>query len=102
VKLRYQSPEGGPSRLITAPVRDLDRADRGVSDDLGFAEAVAEFGMLLRNSDYKGTSSAEQVLQLARAHRGQDEDGYRAQFTQLVRTWATLARNRGEDVGVVE
>lgn len=102
VKLRYQAPEGGPSRLITTPVRDLERTDRGVSDDLGFAEAVAEFGMLLRNSDYKGTSSAEQVLQLARAHRGPDEDGYRAQFTQLVRTWATLARNRGEDVGVVE
>ena len=102
VKLRYQRPEGGPSRLIETPVRDLGRDDRAMSDDLGFAAAVAEWGMLLRNSDYKGTSSAAQVLQMARAHRGADEDGYRTEFIQLVRTWTTLARNRGEGVGVVE
>ena len=102
VKLRYQRPEGGPSKLIETPVRDLDRDDQAMSDDLGFAAAVAEWGMLLRNSDYKGTSNAGQVLQMARAHRGADEDGYRAEFIQLVRTWTTLARNQAEGVGVVE
>ena len=102
VKLRYQAPEGGPSRLIETPVRDLDRDDRAMSDDLGFAAAVAEWGMLLRSSEFKGTSNAAQVLQLAREHRGADEDGYRAEFIQLVRNWSNLVRNRTEGVGVVE
>lgn len=102
VKLRYQRPEGGASHLLTTVVRDHDRDDGGMSDDLGFAAAVTEFGMLLRHSDYRGTSSAASVLEMARAHRGDDEDGYRAEFIQLVRTWAQLSRNQGEGIGVVE
>ena len=58
--------------------------------------------MLLRNSEFKGTSSGSSVLEMARAHRGEDRDGYRAEFIQLVRAWQTLSGNRGEPVGVVE
>jgi Ca-activated chloride channel family protein len=102
VKLRYQRPEGSASRLIAAPVRDLERRDQHLSDDFAFAAAVAEFGMLLRNSEFKGTSSGSSVLEMARAHRGEDRDGYRAEFIQLVRSWQTLSGNRTENVGVVE
>ncbi len=102
VKLRYQRPEGSASRLIDAPVRDVERRDQRLSDDFGFAAAVAEFGMLLRNSEFKGTSSGASVLEMARAHRGEDRDGYRAEFIQLVRAWQTLSGNRTESVGVVE
>ena len=101
VKLRYQRPEGSASRLIEAPVREVDGRDPHLSDDFGFAAAVAEFGMLLRNSEFKGNSNGATVLQMARAHRGEDRDGYRAEFIQLVRAWATLSGNRGEEVGVV-
>jgi Ca-activated chloride channel family protein len=102
VKLRYQRPEGSASRLIEAPVRDVERRDPNLSDDFAFASAVAEFGMLLRNSEFKGTSSGSSVLEMARAHRGEDRDGYRSEFIQLVRTWQTLSGNRTENVGVVE
>jgi Ca-activated chloride channel family protein len=101
VKLRYQRPEGSASQLLEAQVRDTDRGERALSDDFGFAAAVAEFGMLLRNSEFKGTSNVTHVLNAARAHRGGDEDGYRAEFIQLVRTWAQLSGNREEGVGVV-
>ena len=57
--------------------------------------------MLLRNSEYKGTSNVSHVLQLARAHQGEDRDGYRGEFIQLVRRWQALSGNRGEEVGVV-
>ena len=102
VKLRYQRPEGSASRLIEQAVRDTDRAERGLSDDFAFAAAVAEFGMLLRNSEFKGTSSAGHVLASARAHRGDDRDGYRAEFIRLVRAYQTIAGNREEEVGVRE
>jgi len=101
VKLRYQRPEGSASRLIEQPIRDVARADQSISHDFAFAIAVSEFGMLLRNSEYKGTSSAAHVLQLARAHQGEDRDGYRGEFIQLVRRWQALSGNQGEEVGVV-
>ena len=100
VKLRYQPPQGGASRLIETPVRDSDA--RGIpSGELGFAAAVAEFGMLLRGSEYKGTSSVDEVLRLARAGMGSDRDGYRSEFVQLVRRYAAISGIR-EDVGDVE
>jgi Ca-activated chloride channel family protein len=102
LKLRYQRPEGSASRLIETVVRDNERGDSRVSPDFQFAAAVAEFGMLLRNSEFKGTSNARQVLELAREGLGEDRFGYRAEFVQLVRSWQAISGNRGEDVGVVD
>ena len=45
-----------------------------------FASAVAEFGMLLRDSPYKAKANWRQVLELAALHRGEDSDGYRVEF----------------------
>ena len=58
--------------------------------NLGFASAVAEFGMLLRESTLKGNSSFESVRARATKFRGEDEEGYRAQFIQLVDRAASL------------
>ncbi|HVX87448.1 MAG TPA: YfbK domain-containing protein, partial [Gemmatimonadales bacterium] len=102
VKLRYQRPEGSASRLLEQVVRDDGRGERGMRDDFAFAAAVAEFGMLLRNSEFKGLSSVAHVLESARAHRGEDEDGYRAEFIRLVRNYQAIVGNRGEEVGVRE
>jgi Ca-activated chloride channel family protein len=52
--------------------------------NLGFASAVAEFGMLLRNSQYKGTASYDDVIVRAKEYKGKDDNGYRAEFIQLV------------------
>jgi len=91
VKLRYKAPDQKTSQLIQGTV-----ADRGVklekaSDNLKFAAAVAEFGMLLRNSEYKGSASFEQVLNLANQSKNADLDGYRTEFVSLVENSKKLA-----------
>jgi len=84
VNLRYKAPDANKSRLIRHPLVDravsLDRA----SADFKFSAAVASFGMLLRESEFKGDASYDRVLELARAGKGQDYHGYRAEFIQLV------------------
>ncbi|MGB2908504.1 MAG: von Willebrand factor type A domain-containing protein [Candidatus Aminicenantaceae bacterium] len=84
VNLRYKEPDADKSRLIRHPLEDqtvgLDRA----SADFKFSAAVAAFGMLLRESEFKGDASYVGVLELARAGRGLDHHGYRAEFIQLV------------------
>jgi Ca-activated chloride channel family protein len=62
--------------------------------NLGFAASVAEFGMLLRRSDFKGDATWEEAAELARAHRGSDPDGYRAEFVRLLDLAASLDRRR--------
>ena len=82
VKIRYKDPEGdGSSRLIEHPVVDGSGA---LSLDFAFAAAVAEFGMLLRDSKHRGQASVDQILTLARSALGRDEDGYRQDFVQMV------------------
>jgi Ca-activated chloride channel family protein len=83
IKLRYQPPSGGPSRLLEQtlndPVRDLD-------SDFRFAAAVAEFGLLLRHSPHRAQASYAQVLKLAESSLGDGPDRKaRAQFVELVR-----------------
>ena len=55
-----------------------------------FSASVAEFGMLLRNSEYKANASLNQVTDLARKGRGDDAEGYRGEFLRLVNTAGTL------------
>ncbi len=91
VSLRYKRPGESNSRLVTSVVRSGDMRERG-SDDLRFASAVASFGMLLRNSEYKGTATGPSVLALARGAKGEDEGGYRAEFMGLVERWQEISR----------
>jgi len=85
VKLRYKEPEGSTSQVREWPVMDRPRSFEEASPDFKFAAAVAQFGMILRNSPYKGTASLSSVLALADAGRGEDASGYRAEFAALVK-----------------
>jgi Ca-activated chloride channel family protein len=87
VKLRYKQPDGDTSQLMSAAARD---GGASASPNLGFASAVAEFGLLLRKSPFKGKASWESVLARARQHRGVDSDGYRSEFIRLVELAAAL------------
>ncbi len=84
VKLRYKRPDGATSKLLVREVADGDFAFAKASDDFRFASAVAEFGLLLRDSDFKGKASYAQVLEIARSSRGKDPEGYRGEFLRLV------------------
>jgi len=86
VKLRYKQPDGDESILIVYPVLDESIDFDQSSDNFKFAAAVAEFGLLLRGSEFKGDATYDQVLDLAQESKGQDETGYRAEFIRLVET----------------
>jgi Ca-activated chloride channel homolog len=86
IKIRYKKPDGNTSMLMEKPVRgyisDLDDA----SDNLKFAAAVSEFGMILRNSEFRGNSTLQSASELAKKGRGTDEDGYRSELVRLINT----------------
>jgi Ca-activated chloride channel family protein len=84
VKLRYKKPGRSDSRLITLPVYDDGYSFAAASEDFKFASAVAEFGMLLRDSEQAPGASLEQVREIGLAGRGSDEQGYRDEFLDLV------------------
>ncbi len=90
-KLRWKTPEGKKSTewigYCTA-----EKAAKP-SENFRFASAVAEFGLLLRDSKLKGNASWQQVIDLAQSARGVDRDGNRAEFVKLAET-AKLLDNR--------
>ena len=57
-----------------------------MSEDFRFAAAVAGFGMLIRNSDYKNGLTYDHLIDLAKHSLGQDPEGYRAEFLRMVKT----------------
>jgi Ca-activated chloride channel homolog len=90
VKLRYKAPKDSSSAMVARSVMDEDTGGASASENARFAAAVAEFGMLLRDSKLKGQSSFENCLMLARQSRGDDVEGYRAEFISLVERTAEL------------
>ena len=97
VKIRYKQPSGDKSDLLSFTVKGDDRPLDKTTDDFRFAAAVAEFGLLLRNSPNKGDASYDEVTTLARKSLGADNEGHRAEFVGLVEAAARLDRGtRGE------
>lgn len=96
VKFRYKAPDGDVSKLIEHPVLDKQVALAKTSDNFRFAAAVAQFGLLLRQSEYKSTASYDNVLNLARKAKGYDEEGYRSEFVRLVESARLLAKGKPE------
>lgn len=90
LKLRYKQPDGDKSRLLEFPVTDGGTGYDRASPDFKFAAAVASFGMLLKDSSYKGSSTYGTVLELASAAKGADEQGYRSEFINLVKAAQSL------------
>ena len=93
IKLRYKKPDEDVSKLITHPVIDNHTVLVNTSDNFRFSAAVAEFGLLLRGSEYKQKSSYSQVVSMAKGARGVDDNGYRAEFISLVQSATSLAKN---------
>lgn len=90
VKLRYKAPSGTTSQLITRSVLDQPVALAQSSSNLQFSSAVAMFGLLLRDSEFKGSANPKMVMQLASQAKGSDRDGYRAEFIRLVQRYQDL------------
>jgi Ca-activated chloride channel family protein len=93
VKFRYKKPEGDSTSILMTRVLELPADVGRSSENLTFASAVAGFGMLLRDSRFKGTLTFGQVIGLARAGKGRDVHGYKGEFLRLIEQADLLKRN---------
>lgn len=82
VKFRYKNPEETKSKLITHTLANDQKTDN--DQNLNWAAAISSFGMLLRNSEFKGNLTYSDVINLAKTAKGADEFGYRQEFINLV------------------
>jgi len=91
VKFRYKDPKENKSKLQEVVVLPVVTPLNHVSEDLRFISAVAELGMLLRNSEFKQDAAYDSLILRAKAAKGQDKDGYRSTFIQLAEDAKALA-----------
>lgn len=91
LKIRYKQPDSDTSTRMERTINAQDRTLSRASDDFKFAAAVAQLGLLLRDSAYKEGASYGSVLALARSSVGADERGDRAGFVTLAERAQTLA-----------
>lgn len=97
IKFSYQAPEEDMSKLIVHPIKNSGRDRENASENLRFAASLAEFGMLLRNSKFKGTGNYGNVTQMAGSAIGEDKEGYSKKFLKLVRKVSgMIAGNKNE------
>ncbi len=93
VKVRYKQPDGNVSKLITQPVLDNKIAFDKTSGNFRFSAAVVEFGMLLKQSDYRQNASYEHLISVAEKAKDEDKEGYRAEFIKLAKSARLLAKD---------
>ncbi|HQU93525.1 MAG TPA: VWA domain-containing protein [Pyrinomonadaceae bacterium] len=84
VKLRYKEPAGHQSKLLTMGVLDVARTIDSASENLRFAAAVVQFGLLLRDSRYRGHADFSMAKRLASSAVSSDLKGYRGEFLELL------------------
>jgi len=91
IKLRYKLPDESTSKSMQKAINDNQSATTSVN--FRFAAAIAEFGMLLRQSEYKQNSSFAQVITLAEGAMGKDKEGYRSEFLRLAKSAQLMAKD---------
>ncbi len=92
LKFRYKPIDSDKSILIETAINDTNIPFDKTSENFRFSASVAAFGMILRDSQFKGTSNFDLVTKLAKESKGKDTDGYRAEFIQLVNSASLLSK----------
>lgn len=85
VKLRYKDPGGSKSKMLERSVAANNHTLEQSSEDFRWSASVAMFGMLLRDSEFKGSGTFDQVIQLAQGATGKDPFGHRTEFIDMAR-----------------
>ncbi len=98
VRFRYKKPDGDKSIEMVHPIADKCKTFETASDNIRFSSAVTMFGMILRNSEFKGTSSFQDVADIADNARGKDKDGYRGEFVRLVKLTSGFKLSANQEV----
>jgi Ca-activated chloride channel family protein len=92
IKFRYKEPVSSKSKMSQAVVYDKPVDFKLTSTDFKFASAVAEVGMLLRDSKFKQKASFAHAIATARAGKGDDSEGYRSEFIRLAESAKLLSK----------
>ncbi|MEM8895850.1 MAG: von Willebrand factor type A domain-containing protein [Bacteroidota bacterium] len=82
VKVRYKAPNGEESKLISKTVTTSDKDVK--TENIRWSSAVAAFGMLLRDSEFKGNTNYADLIASARQYKGADNYGYRSEMIKLM------------------
>ncbi len=86
LKIRYKLPNEDASTLVTQPIPlETPALSAVIQREVGFSTAVAGFAQLLKGGTYTGKLGYEDVIEQAQKSRGEDRNGYRAEFIELVR-----------------
>lgn len=91
VKFRYKAPQGNSSKLIVHPLKDTEVKLSKTSENFRWAASVAAFGMLLRESPFAEGFTYDEVARLAEGARGDDREGYRVEFINMVQSFGAMS-----------
>lgn len=94
VQVRYQPIQGGASKLLQQSLQGKPKPIQQVSENMRYASAVAEIGLLLMESPYRSNASFQQAINRIHAAKGIDEGGYRAEFLKLAKMAWGIAQQR--------
>jgi Ca-activated chloride channel family protein len=92
VKFRYKTPQGLKSKMEQVAITDQPTPLANASIDFRFASAVAELGLLLGDSQFKQNAGYDSLISRAKAAKGKDEEGYRAEFISLAQNAKLLSK----------
>jgi Ca-activated chloride channel homolog len=92
VKLRYKQPDGDKSKLIVKELIDKGVSVKETSNNFRWSAAVAAFGMQLTDSDFRGDISYAEIVEIAKSAKGKDDNGYRAECINLMKSCELLVR----------
>jgi len=96
IKTRYKTADGNISFPLDQVISAKAKSFNDTSENLRFASAVAGFGMLLRNSEFKGNISYSKAASMAQKSKGLDDEGYRGEFSRLVKVAESLSQQTSE------
>ena len=81
VNIRYKEPDGDTSTLLEYPVTE-ESVREEMSPAMSWAAGVAQVGMVLKDSEYAGTTDIPEVKERLRAI---SDDDFRDEFVYLIR-----------------
>ena len=96
VKIRYKERDENTSKEIVKVLHYKTTKTNNCSNNFRFSAAVVQFAMLLRDSEFKGTSNIDSIIDLGLNAKGKDKYGYRAEFLNLVERATILMNERRE------
>ena len=84
IKFRYKRPDEEQSILVSRIIANAPEPLTEASENFLFSSAVAEWGMILRGSEYIPEADLDDVIIRASGAKGDDLYGYRDEFIKLL------------------